>query len=960
MQILIQKNNKDINSYIDVTSSIVSELTLDERIDQVLDSGTFSFLSRDFTNAIEPFTRCIIKGINSKYGMYDGCLSFFCTSNCNKYLTVEGLYYHEVQLYEPTKLLECLILGTKAFSHVEGKNNYNSNYDRIRIITELMNQKYDYYIELDGSVNPFNLSSEREYTFGAGTTMFDAINEIMKTEGCIPRLWFKQNSYYKKFILGYVKINELKTSTIVSLAKITKQSSTQSVDEYCSEMEAEYSEVVDRDTLQDVVLSCRSQGDIISNDTGCLILPSNIESLYSLSIKYDKSTLKDAKKLMGTKIILLPKEAVDASLIGNPDVDKSTSNYTNDKVDNYITRKVALCFHATSKNSFINELSIKAPSVFNELRSMLNDIGVDDIQMNINTSQDSGRGIYFFIFNQGNVQVNADVEGILDKYYLCTILDERNVSSELEENPNLALSSAWIDVTHTALNKSQWDLLNAETKPNYVYWESGTNYIDGFHNTFHDNYWESIIFDKSNSWIDSLNGGSYTYLMKNEVQLYWKIVQDNLNKLRGNNIKYLNETVPLILNLYDELTLGLHLMNIPEAARKLNNSDLKYRALVYNVKYYTKSPTFLRSEKTSFKCQIPTSRSYNNGANTIDYNLLIPAMQRAVDMQGLPVTTTYSKQDVPVGTRLEEGYVISKVSTIRLNGERSYSSYVYNLSPNYQQIAAAIGVDTQYEATNLPQTGIVTRFIELTCADSLPKGKMYLAIQHPKYSGFYLAKPLQILKIKDGHSLICEAKDNYCFDTLISGDSDNYQNNMPMPYSDNDCCIDDFKNITIGLLRGDYKWLLDGLPLLMDNYFDDIAHVKSPLIYKDARERLVFVIKHTGSILEDYKITLSDPEKIQLNYDGTSKKITYSFVNGNPQQVEAGIKLYIYYKSSDGFEYSKHIVNMYKDLTAGQKYSDEFDLSDTENSNKATKYELVVNFNNEEYGSSSSSISVKV
>lgn len=43
MQILIQKNNKDINSYIDVTSSIVSELTLDERIDQVLDSGTFSF-----------------------------------------------------------------------------------------------------------------------------------------------------------------------------------------------------------------------------------------------------------------------------------------------------------------------------------------------------------------------------------------------------------------------------------------------------------------------------------------------------------------------------------------------------------------------------------------------------------------------------------------------------------------------------------------------------------------------------------------------------------------------------------------------------------------------------------------------------------------------------------------------------------------------------------------------------
>ena len=30
MQILIQKNNKDVNSYIDVTSSVVSELTLYE------------------------------------------------------------------------------------------------------------------------------------------------------------------------------------------------------------------------------------------------------------------------------------------------------------------------------------------------------------------------------------------------------------------------------------------------------------------------------------------------------------------------------------------------------------------------------------------------------------------------------------------------------------------------------------------------------------------------------------------------------------------------------------------------------------------------------------------------------------------------------------------------------------------------------------------------------------------
>ena len=840
MQILIQKNNKDVNSYIDVTSSVVSELTLDERIDQVLDSGTFSFLSRDFTDAIEPFTRCIIKGINSKYGTYDGYISFFCTSNCNKYLTVEGLYYHEVQLYEPTKLLECLILGTKAFSHVEGKSNYNSNFDRIRIITELMNQKYDYNIELDGSVNPFNLTGEREYTFGAGTTMFDAINEIMKTEGCIPRLWFKQNSYYKKFILGYVKIDALKTSTKVPIAQITKQSSTQSVDEYCSEMEAEYSEVVDRDTLQEVLLTVRSQDTAIYKDTACLITPSKIESLNALSIKCDLI-------IKGTKMCLIKKNIFNQAW----EYCNKNNSFTNRDVRQEIESYSVLLTNDSINYSdyFMEKLKSIDTGCYSDLLSFLRDsCGWDGKVTN------DGNWLIVYMDNTYSSLLisGTTLENVYNDYYIAVYNDNRCFKG-LRTNNRVLYHLTEINLTSRVLNYEQWSLLEASEKPKYLYWQNGENYIEGFYNTYNDDFWKSIVYGKVKPFIPSFaeairtQENKYTGLfddndiIHNATEYYWKLALINQHMLLDENgLKVIYKNVPLYSESVSDSNQTIKDYTTGIYDYLTANSD--FTKLIYQVKYYTSSPIYLRSNKSSYSCQITTSRSYNNGANTIDYNLLIPAMQRAVDMQGLPITTIYSKDNIDVGVRLEDGYVISKQSTYKMTDKMIYSSYVYNLSPNYQQIAAAIGVDTQYEATNLPQTGIVTRFIELQPVGTISSNLDLYLILKVDTNARYISKPIQNLEVDRNKVLICEAFDNYCFDNAVSGEGA-YRTNKSVSYADAFNTIERYAYLCLGTLKNTSLEILDELPYLDSSNYLERDKLINKKIYKDSRERLVFVIK---------------------------------------------------------------------------------------------------------------------
>ena len=211
-------------------------------------------------------------------------------------------------------------------------------------------------------------------------------------------------------------------------------------------------------------------------------------------------------------------------------------------------------------------------------------------------------------------------------------------------------------------------------------------------------------------------------------------------------------------------------------------------------------------------------------------------------MQGLPITTIYSKDNIDVGVRLEDGYVISKQSTYKMTDKMIYSSYVYNLSPNYQQIAAAIGVDTQYEATNLPQTGIVTRFIELQPVGTISSNLDLYLILKVDTNARYISKPIQNLEVDRNKVLICEAFDNYCFDNAVSGEGA-YRTNKSVSYADAFNTIERYAYLCLGTLKNTSLEILDELPYLDSSNYLERDKLINKKIYKDSRERLVFVIK---------------------------------------------------------------------------------------------------------------------
>lgn len=222
-------------------------------------------------------------------------------------------------------------------------------------------------------------------------------------------------------------------------------------------------------------------------------------------------------------------------------------------------------------------------------------------------------------------------------------------------------------------------------------------------------------------------------------------------------------------------------------------------------------------------------------------------------MQGLPITTVYSKSqsDISVGSKTQYGYVISKQSTFRKTSTSTgnVESYVYNCCANFEQLSAAIGVASQYEATNLPQTGIVDRFIyvgKITLDASMSNCPLYFGItsDYDNYNDIisnWLLKPLQKLQV-DGKTLyICECVDNYCFDYQKTETAvPNYYLKKAIPYADDNNYIKGIYFRLYWLNNNTMSTdLLNNLPKATS--YKEYKHIGDNIIYKDPRERLIFV-----------------------------------------------------------------------------------------------------------------------
>lgn len=828
----------------DITKSIQESLIYDERLDQVLDSVQFTMSSEKSKN-IAPFTDARIEWDN-------GTISyFFASSQAEQIVTGNDYYIHSVTFIEATKILECFILGSKAFSVVVGKSDYNTNYDRVKIICDLMSRKYSVNFESDAFSK---LKEEREYQFGPGTTMFDALLEICKTENCIPKVT-KVND--KIYTLGLVDIASLKNDRVgQKFSNYIKYIQNQNVDEYCSAIETEMSDVVDRSTIQKATLTCRSKSSTIYVDNACLITPGKIEEVKSLKIDLQNYPCQ------ATPLFLIPKRYIN-DIIDLIDSSGKSQTGLGDAVITSLT--LAPYDMGGYERFFMAKLNQYYPEVHAALNTWLDSKGItysylsNALQFNNNVS------LNVMKLQTNIVDTPIDIS-VRNNYYLAYIYDKKgnkNASSaKFKSGVNL-------DVSDYVLPKERWDLLEARVQPHYVYFESGQNYIDGFNNYYNENFWEKIIYQETEPFIPFILGQSKYqdledfYEVANPAQYYTKMLgmhYDTMSDI-GADISITSDMIVIDANNGDQVygndELPSYAQLIPKLKEKNGNDFTKF---IYNVEYSAICPAYLSIDKSvrpdnedTFKT---TARSYNNGANTIDFDQLLPAMQRAVDMLGLEERQVTALDDFEVGTKTEYGYVISKQATYKVkNGQTYLLDIVYNLSPNYEQLAASVAVKTQYEATNVPKMGIIDRYVYLGALkftsdetwESNKNSDIFMRIYRAKISQDSFLKLCTRLELGGQVYLVCEMVDNYTFDyQRASGNGDYYKNN-PISFGDTDNTVE---NALVSLAKikrlenaSNVFDLLNKMPMVESGNYKDITISAFSYIYKDPRERLIFVAK---------------------------------------------------------------------------------------------------------------------
>ena len=748
MEVEIRINN--VWKYI--TNDVIGAITIDRRADEVLDSGSFTFISTDIDYNIPPLTLCKIDDE-----------IWLCSSECNEVMpTNPREYNHNVTLIEATYYLQCYIVGTKAMSNTGSM--YPTNENKIEAIRLFINNKYElifgdkankFYFNYGEINTDSRWKEEREYMFGAGTTMFQALLEIGKSCNSIPRISrIDENSDSLDFYISWDRLDN-PTSISLDSSKIISRQYYQSVDQYTAILESEVSDIVDRTTVNKVNgLTVRSESYIIEADNQVLLLPTRVERVTKLEAKLNTN-------------LHYHYVFYDCSQYFNSD--KAWEDIDSGELTSQIQKLSDWSKYFTNQNVYYNIVSILGPNY--EVR--------------------------FSRYGASEYPYDKDCLIVINEFLLTKIN---------------------IDLSNVVLEKSQYDLLNALDKPKYCYYTYNDNVIRGIYEYEHDDFWGELVSSASNPmlyyFLKTSNGLLDPQKIGNTNYLYYKGASiDDVNNLSINPIDW-----------------------------------------TFNVEYIPISSLYLIS-----KCnKVPfnedeiknVSRGIELSSSMTDFDLINKSIDKNNKMLGMPeVSIEYYGEDVNI--KPTRSMIIKNqtyyISSVQITKMLEQTRTVINLVSDYSKIAEVYGVKSQFESTRLPLNNIIDRVVycgEFEEADSRDNG-----IQLLDYNGlFNLFKIGALFKDGDDTYLAVEAVDNYCFDYQSNYNSsltDNIYENKQIPYArdDNEYAI---YNIRLGYLDENISLANSKkLPNYGSTYvnLDTGASQKKVTVYKDAREKLIFVCK---------------------------------------------------------------------------------------------------------------------
>lgn len=767
-------------SWTNITNNVVSSngIQLTPRIDGTFMVGTFdAWLDTDQIPAYTPM-RITYNNENIIY-----CV---VTSTINKYLLEQDKYYHTFDVFEATAILSNFIVGSKAFS-VKGTNK--SDYDKIVILRTLMKNKYGITINIDDLTSVL-FNKEREFTFGAGTTLYNALSAIMEEYNFIPYVTIISSTI--NFTISYINRDTATPTTITyNPSEATRVVKKQNLDNYCNYLETEAQNVVDRtNTTTWSNLTVRSEETRISEDTEVLLLPNKVEEIKELKIL-------------------------------------STSNgfYA------YIYGDYSNLMSYTDAIASIGNINQNWYKVFNYLAAV----------ESVETTSTTLYKILHSLFYQ--------LTGISYSYWdLCALLDTMTweVLYNNDNDPYYRFGSgtiikeSLIDVTDCLKEKSDWDILDVTERPKYMYYESETNVIKNLASEYKNDFWGNITGLHVPSWYADLDLGiewycdgngneisKSSYYNSNVPRGYVQNGTSGFNPINGLfTVKAVVTADPIIIN---EKTIP-----------SLNENNWKPYARSYNAK-----ANKIEFDKLEERMQIS-----NNMLGDVELELEVtnPSFIPLISTSSV-YTINYDDNDYYVTNYVINVRLDSIVIVYSLSRNQSKKAEIIGVETQFEAtpnpLKNIITRPIYIEAiTGLNKNLNTFNYLEFTFKDINGNRINYGTSENPKYTTLY--KRFSVLQNGNTKMLYCEMIDQYTFDynskTYTSGGINYLYRNL-VPYVDG---YNEIYSVTIRLcnllninvntskLLPEYNGVIDG---------DSVTLANNVILYKDAREHLTFTIK---------------------------------------------------------------------------------------------------------------------
>lgn len=794
--------------YTDYTDNVdFASLEIGARCDEAFASGSCRLMCDRATN-IPPYTLAYILGKH-----------YLIQSEVTKYQTQQYLWVHNVSIIEISALLECFILGSKAFTSLKADNTKTNDRTKVARILSLINNKilntpfefkYD-NADLADLANQYN-----DYTFGAGTTLYGALTEIFKKINARPVVEISSYDNENNKYHIYVKPFKLDGDVVFNLPVnfITQETTTQSQADYCKYLETEAHNVVDRtNTHKDTNLTLRSP-------IGQRFIWDNTLRLYT-SAKIDYVEHLWATGIMKQFVIT---RMAGRDFLGSwysPTLSGTTWNYS--RIGQFYSRTFSTIIDqipdATTKANFISGLHTYC-SIYG--------IDYDKLIQAV---------VYFDNFgNETTYTYEEDGITYTDKFFVLVTLNFGASSITSIETK--------INLTNYILEKSQYDAETTYKQPKYAYYTQGSNEIGGLYNIIDTTFWENIFHGLSGAaqgpMLD-VASADWNRRAYNTRVVTITATTSNQQYHIGDIWTDDNQITPATLGPYYSYTDGENTV----AAR----FEVQYAAITNPRMIDAKTDT--PANESSYK---PMTRSYNNSAALIDFDKLVPSMTTINAWLGVSEKTI--EFDATSFATLPE--LTNKINGMYLMSYtiKYYMSHVLmtlNLAKSYSKVAEAIGVAYQYRATNFAVDEIIERPIYYKPMTTIPSsvytaianGTLWLNIAIGSASGpFILTKPV-IMK-KDGKIIIyAEAMDQYAWGikkSTYTGNGMSYEISEYVAYGDsnnegNMCYI---WLVSIDNLTNEQS---DMLPKSYLGYPSSYLALWQFYIYKDQREKLTFTFE---------------------------------------------------------------------------------------------------------------------